>query len=501
MISVKFEDKFKKLPISPGVYFHKDKSGDIIYIGKAAILKNRVKQYFQNTKNIDIKTKALVSEIVDIDWVETDSEIDALFLEAEMIKRYMPRYNILLRDDKSLIYIKINLKDEWPYVSFIRNPIDDDSSYFGPYYNSAEIKKAMRLLRRIFPYYSKPIDSKKKENQKQDLYDQIGLSPFGLSSSEYKNNLKKLIKYIQGKQKSLLSQLKIEMDDCAKKQEFEKAALIRNKIYLLKSLKNQIMFGDKEFLDISKDQAIKELIDILKLKKTPKRIEGFDISHTSGREVVGSMVVFKNGVSSRKDYRKFKTKNDVNDDFYNIAEIIKRRFSQKNVKAWGLPDLVLIDGGKGQLSSALEIRDELGYFGIPFIGLAKKEEKIIIPNSLQGLTLQKTLQKLGGEVFCEGDFWIVKLPQNSHVIKLLQRIRDESHRFAVSYHSTVRSKSQKRSILDNIDGIGPKTKKKLLQEFGSVSGIEKASAANLQKMIGPYKSKLVLNYLKSYNSK
>ena len=261
------------------------------------------------------------------------------------------------------------------------------------------------------------------------------------------------------------------------------------------------MFGDKEFLDISKDQAIKELIDILKLKKTPKRIEGFDISHTSGREVVGSMVVFKNGVSSRKDYRKFKTKNDVNDDFYNIAEIIKRRFSQKNVKAWGLPDLVLIDGGKGQLSSALEIRDELGYFGIPFIGLAKKEEKIIIPNSLQGLTLQKTLQKLGGEVFCEGDFWIVKLPQNSHVIKLLQRIRDESHRFAVSYHSTIRSKSQKRSILDNIDGIGPKTKKKLLQEFGSVSGIEKASAANLQKMIGPYKSKLVLNYLKSYNSK
>lgn len=497
MTSIKFEKKLKNLPVSSGVYFHKDKSGEIIYIGKAAVLKNRVKQYFQKSKFFDAKTKALIKEIYDVEWIETDSEIDALFLEAEMVKRYMPRYNILLRDDKSLIYIRINLNDDWPYVSFIRNPIDDGSSYFGPYYNSVEIKKAMRLLRRIFPYYSKPINSNMTRKQRNDLYDQIGLSPVGLSSSEYKSGLNKLIKYIQGKQKPLLSQLKIEMDSYAKKHEFEKAAAIRNKIYLLKSLKNQIMFGDKEFLDISKDQAINELMDILQLKNAPKRIEGFDISHMSGKDVVGSMVVFKNGVSSRKDYRKFKTKNDLNDDFYNIAEIIKRRFGQNNVKTWGLPDLVLIDGGKGQLSSAIKIRDELGYFTIPFIGLAKKDETLIIPNSLQGLTLQK----YGGTVIQTGDFWEIKLPQNSHIIKLLQRIRDESHRFAISYHSTIKSKSQKRSILDEIDGVGPKTKKKLLKQFGSVAELKKANPSDVKRIIGLHKTKLVLNYLKSYNSK
>ena len=498
MISVKFEDKLKKLPISPGVYFHKDKSGDIIYIGKAAILKNRVKQYFQNTKNIDIKTKALVSEIVDIDWVETDSEIDALFLEAEMIKRYMPRYNILLRDDKSLIYIKINLKDEWPYVSFIRNPIDDDSSYFGPYYNSAEIKKAMRYLRRIFPYYSKPVDLNIGKGQRGDLYDQIGLSPVGLSSLEYKSNLRKLIKYIKGNQKKLLSELKIEMNNFAKSQDFERAAITRNKINSIKSLKNQIMFGDKEFLEISKDEALTGLVDLLQLQKIPKRIEGFDISHISGHDVVASMVVFKNGISSRKDYRKFKTKNDINDDFYNMRETIGRRFSEKNAKAWGLPDLVLIDGGKGQLQAALDARSDNNQNNIPFISLAKKEEKIIIPKSL---FRSLTLQNLGGDVVDDGDFWEVKLPQNSHIVKLLQRIRDESHRFAVSYHSTIRSKSQKKSILDEIEGIGPKTRKKLLKEFGSVAAIKKANLADIQKKVGQHKANLVLKHFKSYNFK
>ncbi|MEI6851012.1 MAG: GIY-YIG nuclease family protein, partial [Candidatus Saccharibacteria bacterium] len=150
------ELKLKNLPSSSGVYFHKNKSGEIIYVGKAAVLKNRVKQYFQNSKYMDIKTKALVLEIFDTDWVETDSEIDALFLEAEMVKRYMPKYNILLRDDRSLIFIRIDMKSEWPFVSFTRSPADDGADYFGPYYNGFAVKKALRFLRRIFPYYTKP---------------------------------------------------------------------------------------------------------------------------------------------------------------------------------------------------------------------------------------------------------------------------------------------------------------------------------------------------------
>src|SRR5680860_1320533 len=157
MVKVRMnQSQLKILPLSPGIYFHKDKNGEIIYIGKAAMLRNRVKQYFQNTRDMDAKTRALVAEIADTDWIQTESEIDALFLEAEMVKRYMPRFNILLRDDKSLIFLRIDMKNDWPYVSFTRNPADDKADYFGPFYNGFAVKKALRYLRRVFPYYTKP---------------------------------------------------------------------------------------------------------------------------------------------------------------------------------------------------------------------------------------------------------------------------------------------------------------------------------------------------------
>lgn len=470
-------DKLKKLPTGPGIYIYKSKSREIIYIGKASVLKNRVRQYFQKNRFIDAKTNALVKEIHDLEWIETDSELDALFLEAEMIRRYMPRYNILLRDDKSLTYVRINLKDIWPYVSFTRNPIDDGAKYFGPYYNSNEIKKAMRYLRRIFPYYTEPTGS--GYANKSNLDKQIGLSPNNLSSQEYKANLKKLISYIIGDKDKVVNYLEKNMQKLAINQQFEEAALIRNKIINLKSLKQQIVFGDREFLDISKDEALQELLTLLKLKQLPRRIEGFDISHMSGSDVVASMVVFKNGVSSRKEYRKFKTKQDKNDDFYNMHETILRRFSEKNIKDWGLPDLVLIDGGKGQLSAATEARNTRGQNQINFIGLAKKDETIIV---------------LENGVFKE-----IKISKNSHVVKLLQRIRDEAHRFAVNYHSAIKSKRQKSSYLDEIPGIGPKTKRKLLKKFGSFGGIQKASLLEISSTIGEVKANLVLNYLKSYN--
>jgi excinuclease ABC subunit C len=181
--------KLKSLPVSPGIYFHKDKNGEVIYVGKAAVLRNRVRHYFQNTKNRDVKTQALVDEIADTDWIETESEIDALFLESEMVKRYMPRYNILLRDDKSLIYIRVNTRDDWPYVSFTRNPADDGAEYMGPYFNSFAIRKALRYLRRIFPYYTKPV----KSDDKPDLYEHMGWAPLGMSSREYKANIRRLV--------------------------------------------------------------------------------------------------------------------------------------------------------------------------------------------------------------------------------------------------------------------------------------------------------------------
>jgi len=491
-------DKLKLLPNSPGVYFHKDSKDQIIYVGKAAVLKNRVKQYFQNVKDMDVKTKALVAEIADIDWVETESEIDALFLEAEMVKRYMPRYNILLRDDKSLIFVRIDIKNDWPYVSFTRNPADDKADYFGPFYNGFAVKKALRYLRRVFPYYTKP--SHNLADERLDLDAHLGLSPVGMTSNEYKTNLRKLIGYINGNRKTVTTELERDMKKAAKAHDFETAAVLRNKIRNLKELQQRIMFGDKEFLDISKDQALRDLTDLFNLSKIPARIEGYDISHMNGSNVVASMVVFRNGVSDRGQYRKFKTRVERNDDFYNMNETITRRFSEKNVKEWGRPDLVLIDGGKGQLDAAIQARNKAGQLGIPFIGLAKREEQIVISRSvLQGLSLQNDkLKELGGYAVDSDDFTLINLPNSTHIIKLLQRIRDESHRFAVSYHTVLKRAKQTASLLDDIQGIGPKTRSKLIRRFGSIKGIKSASITEVAAVVGSDKAdKIIASLLTS----
>lgn len=481
-------DKLKSLPLSAGVYFHKDKNGEIIYVGKAAVLKNRVRQYFHNTRQMDEKTRALVAEIADTDWVETDSEIDALFLEAEMVKRYMPRYNILLRDDKSLSFVRIDMKNDWPYVSITRHPLDDGAEYFGPYYNGFALKKALRYLRKIFPYYTKAHSGE----HEPDLDAHLGLSPDGMTSDEYKANLRKLISYIKGNRKAIMNELEVEMKNVADNHDFERAALLRNKLNYLRELKKRIMFGDKEFLDISKDEALNDLTELFNLKSIPVRIEGYDISHISGTNVVASMVVFRNGVSDRGQYRKFKMSTDKNDDFKNMKEVIFRRFSNNNLKKWGKPDFVLIDGGKGQLEAAINARDERGQNDIPFVALAKKEEQIIVKDIVIN---SNKLVKLDGRMTYSGTFTVLDLPKSAHIIKLFQRIRDESHRFAVSYHSTLKLKKQTSSQLEEIPGIGPKTRTKLIRKFGSMRGIKDVSEAEIAAVIGPAKSRLVFAYI------
>lgn len=517
-MNAKLEAKLKTLPRSPGVYFHKSKTGEIIYVGKAAVLKNRVKQYFQSTRDMDVKTRALVAEIEDTDWTETESEIDALFLESEMVKRYMPRYNILLRDDKSQTFVRIDMKSEWPHVEFTRNPADDGAEYFGPYYNGYAVKKALRYLRKVFPYYTKaPVN-----NGRPDLDVHIGLSPqIGIPSEEYKASLRKLIRYFQGGRKALVKELEKEMHVAAKLHDFENAALLRNKINNLRELQRRIMFGDKEFLNISKDKALSDLRDLLGLKKIPSRIEGYDISHMGGTNVVASMVVFTNGVSDRANYRKFKTKIEQNDDYYNMYETLSRRTSEKNIKSWGTPDLILIDGGKGQLDAAIKALEERQLI-IPIISIAKREEEVIVHGkrsnvAKENLSLMMKNPMAGISVTASGEYYVVNLHAGqlnagshsknlrggdyispySDVTKLFQRIRDESHRFAVSYHTVLKRQKQTASQLEEIPGVGKATRQKLIRTFGSLRAVQNASLEELAKTVGPAKAELLSKYLLS----
>lgn len=492
----KVQSKLKTLPKSPGVYFHKDAKGEIIYVGKAAVLSNRVRQYFQTSRGRDVKTEALVREIADVEWVVVDSEIDALFLEAELIRRYMPRYNILLRDDKAMSYIRIDYDSDYPTVTTTRRPLDDGARYYGPYTSTTSIRQALKLLRRVFPYATRQIAGQKRATLQYHLGLDPGLEDGHTSLEEYRANLRKLMAYIEGKRVTIIRELEKEMKQAAKAQDFELAAKKRNQLTTLQNLSRQIIFSDKEFLDISKDYALNELVDLLGLAAYPRRIEGYDISHMQGTDVVASMVVFTNGVSDKSAYRKFKTKINHNNDFYNMHETLTRRLSEKNIKAWGKPSLVLIDGGKGQLDAAIRARHEQSCDSIPFVGLAKREEQIVIQKGKSNVALNlDVLHKLGGFTTESDDFILVNVPHSTNLIKLLQRVRDESHRFAVSYHSVLKAKRQTASILDDIPGVGPATRKKLMKTFGSLRGISEASSIELANVVGQTKAQVIHTYL------
>lgn len=410
--------KLKTLPSAPGVYFHKNKEGKIIYVGKAAVLKNRVRQYFHKDLK-DAKTEALKAEIYDTDWIVVDTEMDALFLESEMIKRYMPKWNILLRDDKTVSYVRIDMKSEVPYVSMTRTPEDDKATYVGPFYAKLPVEKALRILRRVFPYYTKPFDGKKT------LDTDLGLTPgieiLKSTPGEYKKNLKKLIRYLEGDREKLVKDLKKEMETAAALEDFERAASLRNQYLGLLELKKKIVFSDKEFLDISSDKALADFQKLLNLKNPPKRIEGYDISHEHGTDVVASMVVFVNGVSDRSEYRKFKLRAQKNDDPGSMREVLERRLKHQE---WAYPDLVILDGSTIQLAAVKELLEEKG---IPFVGRDKSGDharnadvKIVIPK--------------------EDAYDFIPLKPDSHIARLIARIDDEAHRFAITYHRQLRSK-------------------------------------------------------------
>ncbi len=467
------KQKLAQLPLTPGVYLYKNASGRIIYVGKAARLRHRVQQYFQISRVRDPKTDLLVQAIADLDWVETETELDALFLEAELVKRYLPRFNIELRDDKSLLFVRINTKSTYPYVSFTRRPLDDGAEYFGPYQSGFGVKKALKYLRRIFPFSTHAVLP-----SRVCLQYHLGLCPGveegKITPEDYRKNLQKLTRYLKGQRVRLMKDTEKEMKMAAKTRDFERAAALRNQLGALKALRQQVVFGDREFMDINKDEGLSQLAEFLTLSGPPKRIEGYDISHMSGTDTVASMVVFTNGLPDKSQYRKFKMTTPGNDDFAHMREVILRRFSGRHPN-WSEPDLVLIDGGKGQLSSALNAMHELS-INLPAIGLAKRQETIIISD--------------------KDGFSNLQLDKNTPAVKLLQRVRDESHRFAVSYHTVLKRQRQTRGVLEDIPGIGPITRKKLIKTFGSTRGLAQARHWEIALVIGERKATVLRQYLK-----
>lgn len=468
------QDRLKELPKTPGVYLHKDGAGEVVYVGKAANLRNRVRSYFQNSRQHDSKTRALIADIADIDWLETDSEINALFLESELIKRYQPKYNVDLRDNKSFLYVKFT-NDEFPRVWLVRRPLDDGAEYFGPYTSAFGLRRAMRQLRRSFPYVTH-----RQLPDRGCLHHHIGLCPGpeagAITPQQYRQNLKQIKRYLRGGGATIKKELERQMKRHAKAHEFEAAARVRNQLQNLESLSRQHIFGDKELFDLARDQAVVDLQQLLSLQQPPRRIECYDVSHIQGTHNTASMVVFTDGVPDRGQYRKFRLRQPGNDDYGHMREVLQRRLQRW--QQWPQPEVIIIDGGRGQVAAAQQILNE-HELNIPLIGLAKRFERIIVADA-------------NAQEYHE-----YELSDDSHLLKLLQHIRDEAHRFAVTYHSQLRSRQQTASVLESIPGVGPATRKKLIRQFGSLRGIEAADEDSLAAVVGAARARAIKAQLTS----
>lgn len=413
-----------------------DANGQTIYVGKAKSLSSRVGQYFQ--KNLkDGKTRQLVENVWDIQIIEVFSELEALILEAELVKKYRPKYNINLKDDKSYLYILIRQEGDFRKVLTARkSDIIKGDICFGPYPDGYTAKYIVRSIRRIFPFRDCSV-SKFNKYQKLGspcLYGHIGLCMVPClgktSRQEYELTIKRVAQFLRGKQKSIVRELQRKMVNAAKKQDYEEAETIKKVLqryeYIQQSFRAPREFMENPYLvDDIYEMALKELVDVLPvLDRLPVRIECFDVANISGKDAAVSMVVALAGRLERREYKKFKIKlKDTPDDFLMLKEALTRRFlheTKEDLVHWGLPDLVMVDGGKGQVGVAIDVLNQLG-LDIPVIGLAKKEETIMYKNR-----------------HCE--YQELRLSKTSEALKLLQRLRDESHRFARVYHHYLRSR-------------------------------------------------------------
>lgn len=448
------KEKVKVFPDLPGVYIMKDSGGKAIYIGKAGSLKKRVSSYF-NKSNRRHKIDLLVAEIKDIDYILTNSEAEALIYEASLIKSSRPKFNVDLKDDKSYPYLKLTLNEKYPRLVITRRRLNDRAIYYGPYTDVKLLRQALSFIQKVFPLR---ICNRlgRKLCMNYHIAECLGPCVGKINKKTYSKMVGELKLFLEGRKTELLDKLSRSMEKASKGLKFEEAVLIRNRIRSLSTLVT------KRGVPSPMNQ-IDELKYILKLKRRPKRIEAFDISNTSGKEAVGSVVSFLDGDPDRDNYRKFRIKTvETVDDYGMMREVVYRRYRRLLDEKKGLPDLIIIDGGKGHLATALKELRALGIVNIPVIGIAKEFEHIYVPRRQLPIIL----------------------PKDSSILQLIKRIRDEAHRVAKDYHITLRRKKVSISVLDTIRGIGPLRKKRLVGHFGSVDMIRKAGINDLLRVRG-----------------
>ena len=574
------QDHLKKLPAEPGVYLMKDKFNNIIYVGKAISLKNRVRQYFQSSKNHSSKVKSMVKNIESFEYIITDSELEALILECNLIKRYKPKYNVLLRDDKTYPYIKVTTNEDYPRVIKVRKVLKDKAKYFGPYTNITAVNDTLEIIRNTYPIRTCSIDIDKaiKNNIRPCLNMHIkrcvGPCTGNVSKEEYNDMINDIIMFLSGKEESLIEVLKEKMNKCAMDFKFEEAAIYRDKIRSLEEMmqkqkidastsdlnqdviamarahdeacvqvffirngkivgrehfilvgvmdssrasvlgsfvkqfymeqeyipreliiedeiedsfileewltskkghkvtirvpqkgerknlvemvrKNAVEYLEK-FSELNKRKyekttgALEKLKQLLGLDKIPKRIESFDISNIQGVDSIGSMVVFTDAKKDKKEYRRYKIKTVIGpNDYDSMAEIVERRLKHGN-----LPDLILLDGGKGQVSAVQKVLDKYN-LEIPLWGMYKDDK-----------------HRTKGLISREKE---IELDKTSNLYRFVASIQEEVHNYAITYHRSLRNKTLTKSILDDIPGIGEKRKKALLAHFKDIESIKSAS--------------------------
>jgi len=421
-MTINLSSIIKDIPKIPGVYLFLNQENKIIYIGKAINLNNRVNSYFRSNNSLNLAKKSMVKEISHIELKPCDGEIEALILESNLIKKYNPKYNVLLKDDKSYAYL-VWTKEDFSRIfvahkTYLNNH-SNNVNFLGPFVNADALRKTLKILRKYFPYRSC-----KTMPKSPCIYYKLGKCDApciqNINRIKYQEKLNTIVEIMKGKSKTIIKNLHLQMQSYSKLQKFEQALEVKNQIEALEkvSLHKGIIQTSTSY----KHKYIEALQDTLKLDKLPKRIEGYDSSHFHGDKAVVSMVVFENGKPNKSQYRKFRINQppEGGDDFYNLNQALTRRFKRTD---WQIPDLILIDGGKGQLSTVIKVQQKgnIEFRSIPIISLAKRLEEIYIPNKEKPLLL----------------------PKNNKSLQILQQIRDEAHRFAVTYHRKLRDKLPK----------------------------------------------------------